>query len=67
MNQRYEITVRGHLTPGWSVVFDDMEVICLVDGNTLIAGSLPDQAALYGLLLRLRDLGLTLISVSPSE
>jgi hypothetical protein len=67
MNKRYEIIVRGHLAPDWSVIFDDMEVIGQADGNTLITGSLPDQSALYGLLMRLRDLGLTLISVTPSE
>jgi hypothetical protein len=67
MNQRYEITIRGYLTPEWAVVFDEMDLICLSDGNTLITGFLPDQAALYGLLMQLRDLGMTLISVIPSE
>jgi len=67
MNQHFEITIRGHLTSEWTVVFDGMDVICLTDGNTLITGNLPDQAALYGLLMRLRDLGLTLISVTPKE
>jgi hypothetical protein len=65
MNQHFEITIRGHLTPEWAVVFDGMEVICLPDGNTLITGNLPDQSALYGLLMQLRDLGMTLISVTP--
>ena len=64
MNQRYEIVIRGHLTPQWAAVFDCLEVTCLPDGNTLIAGCLQDQSALYGLLMRLRDLGLVLISVS---
>jgi hypothetical protein len=41
-----------------------MEVICLPDGNTRIIGSLPDQSALYGLLMRLRDFGLALVSVN---
>jgi len=64
MNQRYEITIRGHLTlPQWSAVFDDMQVSCLEDGNTHIIGDMPDQSALYGLLMRLRDLGMILISV----
>lgn len=67
MKQHFEITIRGHLTPEWTAVFDGMEVICLADGNTLITGVLPDQAALYGLLMQLRDLGLTLISVKQSE
>ena len=64
MDQRYEIVIRGHLTPQWAAVFECLEVTCLPDGNTLIAGCLPDQTALYGLLMRLRDLGLILVSVS---
>lgn len=67
MNQHFEITIRGHLTPQWTVIFDGMDVISLADGNTLITGNLPDQAALYGLLIQLRDLGMTLISVTPKE
>jgi hypothetical protein len=66
MNQHFEIIIHGHLTPDWTVVFDGMNVICLADGNTLITGNLPDQAALYGLLIQLRDLGITLISVTQS-
>lgn len=61
----YEIRVRGHLPLGWKVVFEGMEIICLPDGDTALTGSLPDQSALYGLLLSLRDLGLTLVSVNP--
>ncbi len=67
MNTRYDIIVREHLPPGWSAVFDGMEVVCQPDGNTRITGSLPDQAALFGLLLRLRDLGLTLVSLNSSQ
>jgi hypothetical protein len=67
MNQHFEITIRGHLTPEWAVAFDGMEILCLSDGNTLITGNLPDQAALYGLLMQLRDLGMTLVSVTPKE
>ena len=67
MNQRYEIVIHGHLTPQWTAIFDRLEVTCLPDGNTLIAGWLPDQSALYGLLMRLRDLGMILISVNPSS
>jgi hypothetical protein len=65
MNQHFEIIIRGHLTPEWAVVFDGMEVVCLSDGNTLITGNLPDQSALYGMLMQLRDLGMTLVSVTP--
>lgn len=66
MNQAYEITIRGHLTPEWADVFEGMKVICLPNGNTLIAGNLADQADLYGLLIQLRDLGMTLISVAQA-
>lgn len=65
MNIRYEILVSGHLTSEWSAVFGEMDVVCQPDGLTLICGSLPDQAALYGLITSLRDWGLTLVSVNP--
>jgi hypothetical protein len=69
MNSRYDIIVRGHLPASWSVLFDDMELICQPDGNTRITGRFADQSALFGLLLRLRDLGLTLVSLNslPSD
>jgi hypothetical protein len=66
MNTRYDIIVREQLPPGWSAVLDGMEVVCQPDGNTRITGILPDQAALFGLLLRLRDLGLTIVSLIRS-
>ncbi len=67
MNQRYEIIIRGHLTAQWGAIYDDMEITCLADGNTRITGDLPDQSALYGLLMRLRDLGMTLLSVNSVD
>jgi hypothetical protein len=65
MNQSYEITIRGHLTAQCAVVFEGLQVTCLEDGNTCIISDAIDQSALYGLLMRLRDLGITLISVNP--
>lgn len=65
MDIRCEIQVRGHLSSEWTAVFEGMEITCLPDGDTALIGFLPDQAALYGLLLLLRDLGLTLVSVNP--
>ena len=65
MDIRYEIRVHGHLSPEWAAVFEGMEITCLSDGDTALTGLVPDQAALYGLLLRLRDLGLTLVSINP--
>ena len=67
MDIYYEIRVHGHLSTEWRVAFDGMEITCLADGDTTLTGFLPDQAALYGLLLRLRDLGLTLVSVNPKN
>ncbi len=63
MNQQYEIVIRGRLSSPWMAAFEGLEVTGLPDGNTCITGSLPDQSALYGLLMRLRDLGISLISV----
>ncbi len=67
MNQRYEITIRGHLTSQLTAIFDGMHVSCLADGNTQITSDPIDQSALYGLLMRLRDLGMTLISVKSDS
>ena len=60
----YEIEVEGHLDPRWSDWFAGLKLTHPEGGTTLLSGSLPDQAALYGLIERIRDLNLTLISVS---
>lgn len=61
--QVYEIRIRGHLDSRWSDWFDGLS-ICLEDnGDTVLTGPVVDQAALYGLLKRVRDLGMMLISV----
>ena len=59
----YEIRVRGRLGPRWSTQFDGMTVDTTVDGTTVLLGPVADQAALHGLLSRLGDLGITLLSV----
>ena len=59
----YRIRIRGHLDPVWSAWFDGLSVVQADDGTTELAGPLVDQAALYGLLTRLRDLGATLLLV----
>lgn len=64
MSQCYEIIILEHLPAEWVNVFESMQVQYLPDGKTHLTGSLADQAALYGLLMRLRDFGLTLISVN---
>jgi len=63
----YEIRVRGLLDVRWAAWFDGMQVAPEGDGTTLIYGPLADQAALHGLLARVRDLGLSLISVTHTD
>jgi hypothetical protein len=57
------IRVHGHLDPRWSAWFDGMTIAHEPNGTTCITGAVADQAALYGLLGKARDLGLALISV----
>ena len=59
----YEIHLRGRLDQRWATWFDGMTVDALDDGTTVLRGQVADQAALHGLLSRLRDLGLPLLSV----
>ncbi len=61
----YEIRVRGHLGPRWSAWFEGMRLTAEPDGTTAIQGPVVDQAALHGLLQKLRDLGIPLVSVRP--
>ncbi len=60
----YLIRVKGHLDPAWSAWFDGLSVTYDADGDTTLAGPVVDQAALYGLLRKARDLGLTLLTVN---
>jgi hypothetical protein len=60
---RYEIRVEGVLDARWSEWFEGMQISTNVDGTTTIAGPVTDQAALHGLLGKVRDLGLPLIAV----
>jgi hypothetical protein len=61
---RYEIRLKGHLGNRWVTWFDGLAIAQDSDGTTLIHGPVADQAALYGLLQKARDLGLPLISVN---
>jgi hypothetical protein len=67
----YTIKLHGHLDESWSVWFEDMQMIAEIDGNgrpiTVIEGYVPDQAALRGVINRIWDLKLTLISVSTID
>ena len=59
----YEIRLQGHLESHWSAWFEGLDITLEANGETLIAGPVVDQAALYGLLRKVRDLGLPLLSV----
>jgi hypothetical protein len=59
----YEIRLQGHLPTRWAAVFDGLRLTHESDGTTVIHGPVVDQAALHGLLQKVRDLGLPLVSV----
>ena len=63
----YQITVAGHLDPAWSAWFDGLAITYQPNGDTTLAGPVADQAALYGVLKKARDLGLTLLAVKRTE
>ncbi len=67
MAQHYEIRIKGHLDTSWADWFDGLTFRHEDGGETVLTGSLPDQAALHGVLNRLRDLGVQLISVNPVD
>lgn len=61
----YEIRLEGHLDARWAAWFDGLSLTTENDGTTVLSGPVADQAALHGLLVKVRDLGLPLISVTP--
>jgi hypothetical protein len=63
----YQIRVKGHLDARWSDWFDGLSITLETGGDTLLTGPVVDQCALYGLLKKVHDLGLSLISVNPIE
>lgn len=63
----YEIRLQGHLDERWAPWFDGMSLDTEPGGVTVLRGRVADQAALHGLLARLRDLGVPLISIVPGD
>ena len=64
---QYVIRVKGHLAARWATWFDGMSLTAEIDGTTTIQGPVVDQAALHGLLQKLRDVGVPLISLTQVE
>ena len=65
--EHYVIRIKGHLDPRWSEWFEGLTVIRVEPGETILSGRLSDQAALHGVLTKIRDLNLTLLSVTRTE
>jgi hypothetical protein len=66
MSNAYEIRIRGHLEPRWASWFDGLTLTQDPDGTTVIRGEVADQAALHGLIQKVRDIGLPLVSVTST-
>lgn len=67
MVRNYHIRLQGHLDSHWSAWFDGLAVTNTPNGETVLSGPLPDQAALHGVLLKIRDLGLPLLALTTDE
>lgn len=63
----YQIRIKGHLDHKWADWFSGLSITTLDNGETLLTGPMDDQAALYGLLRKVRDVGLPLVSVLRVE
>ena len=63
----YQIRLKGHLGRQWTDWFGGLSITLEDNGDTLLTGPVVDQAALHGLLKKVRDLGMPLLSVSPAE
>ena len=64
-NTQYRIKIKGQLDPRWQDWFDGLTITPTDSGNTLLSGEIVDQAALHGVFKKIRNLGLTIISVKP--
>jgi hypothetical protein len=63
----YQIRIKGHLDSQWTDWFEGMTITLEDNGDTLLTGKVIDQAALHGLIKKVRDLGMPLVSVTPVE
>ena len=63
----YQIRIKGQLSPQWTDWFDGLTITLEEDDNTLLTGSVIDQSALHGILKKVRDLGMPLLSVNLVE
>ena len=63
----YQIRIRGHLSQQWLDRFDGLAILLEEDGNSLLTGTVIDQAALHGILKKVRDLGMPLLSVNSDS
>ena len=61
--EQYEIRIKGHLDYRWSHWFEGLAIVLKDNGETLLSGPVVDQAALYGLLIKVQNLGLPLVSI----
>ncbi|MCB8986506.1 MAG: hypothetical protein H6661_01995 [Ardenticatenaceae bacterium] len=66
-HSRYEFEIEGHLDDRWQEWFEEFTLTHTADGRTLLTGPIRDQAALHGVLKKINNLGLTLISVNPQH
>jgi hypothetical protein len=63
----YQIVVKGHLDPEWSDWFDGLTITTVDNGETILSGPIVDQTALHGVLIKIRDLALPLLSLTRIE
>ena len=63
----YQFRIKGHLGPQWMGWFEGLTVTLEEDGNTLLSGPMIDQSAMHGVLKKIRDLGMPLLSMNPID
>jgi len=66
-SQVFKIIIEGHVNLDWLTPYEDVTILHTEDGHTVLRGELPDQTALHGILIRIRDLGLSLVEVKRMD